>query len=254
MSLLRLILTTATLAVYSGSAFAQAASTGTVSKAELPALIKEAIMNNPEMIMQALEKLRMQKAEAAKKEAAELLSKNKGDVFNNPNIPAAGASAKDADVTVVEFFDYHCGYCKHFLPVLNKLIAQDKKVRILFMDFPILSEDSALAAKAALAVNKINKSKYFEYHQALMNEKGAYKEERLVEIAKGMGIKADDLKKAMDSAEVAKQLKDTRELAGKLNITGTPAIIVGDIIIPGAMQYEELKLEINKQREAASEK
>lgn len=252
MSLFRLAIATVSLIGATASAFA--AEGTAITKEQLPALVKEIIMNDPGIVMEAAKKFREQEQAQAKKKAAEVLTNFKGELYANPLIPAAGASIKDADVTIIEFFDYHCGYCKHFLPELNKLIAEDKKVRILLMDFPILSEDSAMAARAAVAVNMLDKTKYFPYHQALMNEKGAFKEERLLEIAKNMGIKPDALKKAMASEEVEGHIAQVRDLAGKLNITGTPGIIIGDTIIPGAMEYEDLKKEVKLAREAAKEK
>jgi len=238
MSLIRFLAITVSSIAVSSSAFAQAAP---LTKADIPALVKEALMNEPEIVMQALEKLRAQKAEQARKTSSEALAKSKNDIYANPNIPAYGASVKDADVTIVEFFDYHCGYCKRFLPELVKIVAEDKKLRVLFVDLPILSEDSKTAARAAIAVHRIQKDKYFDFHSVLMTENGKFDEPRLLEIAKKVGVNADKLKAEMAKPEVAAIIDSHHQLAGKLGISGTPALILGNDVVPGAMSSDEIK-------------
>lgn len=251
MSSLRYLATAVSMIVFSNAVLAAEPA---LTKADIPALVKEALMNDPEMIMQALEKLRAEKAEKQKKDSVEALSKSKADLFANKDLPATGASMKDAEVTIAEFFDYHCGYCKHFLPEVSKALENDKKLRVVFIDLPILSEDSAVAARAAIAVNRLDKNKYFEFHAALMKESGKFDEARILEIAKKVGVKGD-LKAEMGKPEVTAQLDKNRALAAKLNITGTPGIVVGNNIIPGALSYDELKGQIEiARREAKDEK
>lgn len=237
MSFSRLVAATVSFIAISYAAAAQ--TPATVTKSELPALIKEAIMNDPDMIMQALEKLRKQKEEQAKKDAEDALIKNSDTIYKNPDFPSVGA--ENADVTIVEFFDYHCGYCKHFLPELAKLLEADKKIRVVFVELPILSEDSVTAARAALAVNRLNKAKYFDFHRALMKETGKFEEAKLLSIAKKLGIDSAALKAEMAKPEITAILDSTRDLAQKLQITGTPGIIVGKQVIPGAVSYDEMK-------------
>ncbi|MDX2073666.1 MAG: DsbA family protein [Alphaproteobacteria bacterium] len=250
MHFIRSFALTTSLVALSSAAFAQASAP--VTKADIPALVKEAIMNDPEMIMQALEKLRAQKAEEAKKEAQAALEKNKAAIFNNPDLPASGASAKDADLTIAEFFDYHCGYCKHFVPELVKVMDGDKKLRVVFIDLPILSEDSATAARAAIAVNRIDKTKYFAFHTALMKETGKFDEAKLIEVVKKLGIKESALKTEMAKPEVTAILDKNRELAKDLGVNGTPGIIIGSEVIPGALSSDELKKYIATARQIQS--
>jgi len=245
MSFTRLVLVTVSIAALSSSAFAAEKA---LTKSDVQDIVKETILDNPEMIMQALEKMRAKKMEEQKKTAKEGLTTYKADIYDDKNVPTAGASEKDADVVLVEFFDYHCGYCKKFLPEVSKLISEDKKVRVRFIDFPILSEDSALAAKAAIAVNRINKAKYFEYHSVLMNTAGKFDEKALMDMAEKIGIKPEKLKAEMEKPEVQEQLDKNRKLAGNLGISGTPGIIVGDSVVPGALGYEELKKLVEKAR------
>lgn len=250
MKLIRFLATTVSIAAVSSAAIAADSPQMSmpVSKSDVEAIVKQTIIDNPEIIMQALEKLRAQKMEQSKKSAKEGLTTYKTEIFEDKDVPAAGASEKDADVVLVEFFDYHCGYCKHFLPEITKLIAEDKKVRVRFMDFPILSEDSVTAAKAAIAVNRLDKSKYFEFHSALMKESGKFDEAKIMEIAKKLGIKTDKLKAEMDKDDVSDRIEKNRTLAKNLGITGTPGIVVGSEVVPGAIQLEELKKLVAKAR------
>lgn len=245
-------LATALLTLACGSAAFAAEKEVPLTKSDIPALVKQALMDDPEMIMQALEKLRSKKAEEQRRSSTEALEKNKDELFSNKDLPSTGASAKNAEVTIVEFFDYHCGYCKHFLPTITQAVEKDKTVRVVFVDLPILSEDSALAARAAIAVNRLNKDKYFAFHTALMKESGKFDEAKLLEVAKTVGVKGD-LKAEMAKPEVTAQLDKNRALAAKLNISGTPGIVLGNTIIPGALSYDELKGQIEIARKANKE-
>lgn len=211
-----------------------------VTKQELPALVKEAIMKNPEMIMDAVKVLKEKQATEAKAKAEEALVKNKDALFGNANDPSFG-DAKTADVTVVEFFDYHCGYCRHLLPDLTKLVKEDGKVRVIFKELPILSDDSRAAARAALAVNAIAKDKYFDYHTALMKHEGKYEEKSLLDIAKKLGVDTAKLKTEMAKPEYTAALEKNSMLAEELGVRGTPALVIGNQISPGTLPYDELK-------------
>jgi protein-disulfide isomerase len=221
-------------------AAAPANNANLVTKQELPGLIKDTLMRDPEMIMDAVKILKDKQAAEAKKKAEDALVKNKDTLLNDENSPVIG-DAKTADLTIVEFFDYHCGYCRHLLPDLTKLYKEDGKFRIVFKEFPILSDDSAVAARAALAVNRIAKDKYFDFHTTLMKFDGKYEEKSLLELAKKLGINGDKLKAEMAKPEIAAELDKNRALAEELGIHGTPALIIGDELSPGAMPYDDLK-------------
>jgi protein-disulfide isomerase len=227
-------------AVVAAPATAPAATAGFVTKQELPALIKDAILKNPEVIMDAVKLLKEKQAAEAKKKTEEALAKNKDALFNDTASGSLG-DPKSADITMVEFFDYHCGYCRHLLPDLAKLVKDDGKLRVIFKEFPILSEDSKSAAKAALAVNAIAKDKYFDYHTALMKHEGKYEEKDLLDMAKKLGIDTAKLKAEMAKPEINTILDKNAALAEELGIRGTPALVVGDQLAPGAMPYDDMK-------------
>ncbi|MEI7669262.1 MAG: DsbA family protein, partial [Pseudomonadota bacterium] len=144
--------------------------------------------------------------------------------------------------------NYHCGYCKKFFQEVSQLIAEDKNVKIVFREFPILSEDSRLASKAALAVNSIDKNKYLAFHTALMNFRGEFTIESLISQAKELGIDEATFKKAFENPEIDKQIESNRELAKSLDISGTPAIIIDNEIAPGAIPYSQLKEKVENSR------
>ena len=223
-----------------------------VTKEELPKLVIEALMNDPKMIKDAVEKLQDQEEVEMKKQAQDAIAKNKSQLFSDPNSPTIGA--KDADVTVVEFFDYHCGYCKKILPEILQLMEKDKKVRVVFKEFPILSEDSNTAGRYALAVNRIAKDKYLDFHKALFAMKGAFDEKGILAEAKKLGIDEGKLKAEMLKADIDTELDNNRKLASEIGIRGTPAIIIGSELVPGAASYSQLQKMVDAARSAGKGK
>lgn len=218
-----------------------------VTRQELPALVKEVLMNDPDIIMQAVQKLRDKKAAEAKQKTAEAIVKYQAELTSEDS-PSVGDS-KTADVTIVEFFDYHCGYCRHMLPDITKLLNEDKKVRFVFREFPILSEDSVAAARAALAVNRLDKTKYFDFHSAMMKQEGKFDDKAFAAIAKKIGISADKLKAEMAKPEITAILDKNREIGEAIGVSGTPALVIGSEFTPGAMSYDDMKKAVAAARE-----
>lgn len=241
-----------TVTVTSVAPTAPKATDKPITREELPALVKQILLDDPEIIMEVAQKMQEKQLADSQKQAKDALKKYHDDLFNNPDAPRLG-DAKKADVTLVEFFDYHCGYCKRLLPTLVKLTEEDKKLSVVFKEFPILSEDSVLASRAALAANRIAKDKYFDFHSALMKHNGKYDEKTLMEIAKKVGINADKLKKEMDKPDVTVILDKNRELGEALGVRGTPAMVIGDTLLPGALPYEDIKSAIENARKGTAD-
>lgn len=251
MSYSRFFATLLTTCVLSTAAFAnQPASTkdgsAPVTRAELPALIKEALLNDPSILMEVVEKMQAEQANELSKKAKEGIIKYKDQIFNDPNTPSVGPA--DADVSVVEFFDYHCGYCKQALGSIIKLLESDKKVRVVFKEFPILSEDSRYGAKAALAVHRIAKDKYFDFHKAMYTVKGKINEAFVLAEAAKLGIDANKLKAEIANPEIEKIIDADKDLGMKLGVQGTPAIIIGEKLFPGAVPLEVMQKAIAELR------
>lgn len=211
-----------------------------VTHAEFSAMLREALMKDPDMIIEAVKGAQTKQRAQVEQEIKKGIEKHADDLYKDTTSPSVG-DAKKADITLVEFFDYHCGYCKRMFPEMAQLVQEDPKVRIVFREFPILSEDSVTASRAALAVNKLYPGKYFAFHTALMDTTGAFNDQTLEAIAKKQNLSWDKIKKEMDSPEIKALLDANHALAEDLGIRGTPAVLVGTQFIPGAIPLEQLK-------------
>ena len=175
------------------------------------------------------------------------ISKNADAIFRSPVTPVAGNP--NGDVSVVEFFDYNCPYCRRSLPAVLKLINEDGKVRLVLKDLPILSDDSVAAAKLALAANK--QGKYFEMHQKLFSESGRANKDKALRIAKELGLDIAQLQKDAENPDIKKALNENKELAVKLDLEGTPMFLIGDRVIGGAPDdlFDQLKAKVAEVRQ-----
>jgi protein-disulfide isomerase len=202
---------------------------------ELKRFIRDYLVNNPEVLKEAALALHAKEeaAQAEKRTVAlgrkELLESPEGTVIGNPK----------GDVTVVEFFDYNCGYCKAFFPTLMDTLKSDSNIRVVLKEFPILATSSITAAKAAMAAAKQNK--YAEMHTALISHKGALNEETIMSLAKGVGLDTTRLQADMKAPELDAVIKQNEDLADALQITGTPALIIGKTVVAGAIGKDKLK-------------
>ncbi len=220
-----------------------------VTRAQFPALLRETLLNDPTILMEVVEKMQSAQEDELAKKAKEGIEKHRGDLFSDQATPTVGPA--DADVTMVEFFDYHCGYCKQALASISKLIDSDKKLKVAFKEFPILSEDSKYAAKAAIAVYRIAKDKYFDFHKAMFAVSGAINEDVVVREATKLGIDVEKLKTEIKNPEIDKHLSKNKELGNDLGIRGTPAILIGDTLYPGAIPYETMQKAIADLRDSS---
>lgn len=225
---------------------AEAPATTALGKTEIESIVKDYIMNNPEVILSAVESYQ-KKSMGARQSAA--LKDNHDMIYKDESSPFIGD--KDGDVTIVEFFDYNCGYCKKALPELRKVIESDKKVKIIFKDFPILGPTSETSAKWALAAHK--QGKYFDYHAKMMEHKGAVDDALLEKIAGEVGMDVSKAKADIQGTEILIQIEKNRSLASELGLTGTPAFLVGDKVVPGMIGADQLKAMIADQRKGAAE-
>ena len=202
-------------------------------------LIKDFLVSNPEVLVEAQTAL---EAKLEKEQAEKLktfVSENAKEIYRNADSPVAGDP--NGDITVVEFFDYNCGYCKRGLPEVQKLIQADKKVRFVFKELPILSKGSEETARAALAAKR--QGKYWEFHQAMLSAKGQANEASSLKAAEALGLDVTKLKADMASDGVKTELDAMKALAKKMGINGTPHFLVGDKSIPGAPEDLHNQLE-----------
>ena len=213
-------------------------------------LVKEYILANPEIILEAVQTLRRKQEEAQKKSAEEALKMRRAELQGADDLPVAG-NAK-GDVTIVEFMDYRCGYCKGVKPVLDEVLRADGKIRLVLKEFPILGPASRTASMAAIAANK--QGKYLALHNALMAYPNNLTDEVIFALARQVGLDVAKLKDDMKSPEVQALIEKTHKLATDLGINGTPGFIIGDQIIPGAISADEIKKKISEARTACAQR
>ena len=242
------ILSTAALVAligFSASAQAQDAAFTPAQKKEIEAMFQDYLMNNGKVIMDSVEQFRQKSEEEKTKVFDEKIKASHDKIYNDPTSPVAG-NAK-GDVTLVEFFDYNCGYCKMAFKDLQTLIGEDKELKVVFKEIPILSEASHTAARYALAANM--QGKYWEFHQELMTS-GANSESSIELSAKKVDLDIEKLKKDADSSEIRSTLEKNLELSREIGITGTPGFVIGDQALRGHYGLDALRKTISDTRAA----
>jgi len=177
-------------------------------------------------------------ADAVKKNASALFSSAHQVTLGNPN----------GDVTMVEFFDYNCGFCKGALPAMLTLLDDDHKLKVVLKEFPILGPGSVDAAHVAVAVRMQDSKKYLAFHRQLLGDSGPATKEKALAAAQAAGLDLTRLQKDMDSDEVRATIEEDAELARALGINGTPGYIIGNAIVPGAVGVAALKDQIANAR------
>ena len=215
-------------------------ASGTMSPEQVQAIEKivhDYLLRNPQVILDAVEQLEQKRNDEAQAAAKTALSQHRDDVLHDPTSPVAGNP--NGDVTIVEFFDYRCPYCKQMEPALEQLRKEDRKLRFVYKEFPILGPDSVVASHAALAARKQNK--YLPLHDALMTARGHLDEATILQIAGDAGLDVKRLKTDMNSPDIEGVISKNMQLAHVLNINGTPGFIVGDQLVPGAVDLDTLK-------------
>ena len=221
------------------------------SPAADPALeqkIHDYILAHPEVIAESLQKYQQQQEATKQQVQAQAVKDLQAQLVSNPASPVLGNP--NGDVTVVEFLDYRCPYCKAMHQPITDMIAGDGNVRVVVKEFPILGDDSVFAARAALAAGK--QGKYAEMHAALMTFKGKLSAKDVEAVALEIGLDTTKLKQDMAATEVDQEFQQNYDLAEKMGINGTPAFVIGDTLIPGAIKLEDLKTHIATAREKAS--
>ena len=207
-----------------------------INEKQIKNIIEKYILENPEIIIESLEKFTANQKEKEEESIVNILN-NFYDNKVYESFPRVGN--KDSKLIIIEFVDYNCGYCKKTLPTIAKLIKNFDNVQIVFVDYPILSESSEIAARASLAAKEQNA--YFEYHTILLNNKNSINEANLYRIAKELSLDIEKFKKDMSSEKIKNNVIKNVKFANSLKIRGTPTFIIGKQILPGAYEYKKLK-------------
>jgi protein-disulfide isomerase len=211
-------------------------------------VMKDYLMTNPQFLQDVITELDKKQKEASAEKARTNIKANNATIFNSPHEVVLGNP--NGNVTMVEFFDYNCGYCKHALPDMMKLLQSDPNLRFVLKEFPVLGEGSVEAAHVAVAARMQDPTgaKYIEFHQKLLGGRGAADKVRALAVAKEVGFDMGRLMKDMDSDEVKTTIAENLKLADTLGVDGTPSYVVGDELVVGAVGYDELEKKINALR------
>ena len=206
----------------------------------IEAIVKDVLVKNPDLLQEAIAEGERRQQETQKLAQAAALKEAHDPLVNAAHNVVGGNP--NGDVTVVEFFDYNCGYCRKALGDVQALIKDDPKLRIVLKDFPVLGADSLEASKVAMAAKlQLKADKMFDFHTKLLESKGRVTAERAIAVAKEFGADVEKLKKDAQGPEVKAALAENVGLGDKLGLSGTPAFIIGDEILPGAVGVEPMK-------------
>jgi len=244
----RIALAAAVLLALAGAAPAVAESFSADQREEIGKIVKDYLLTHPEVmqdVMAELEK-RQQAAETEKHRSA--IVENKATLFSSPHQVVLGNP--QGSVTMVEFFDYNCGYCKRAMSDMLDLIKNDSNLKFVLKEFPVLGEGSVDAARVAVAARMQDSSgkKYIEFHQKLLGGRGGADKMRALAVAKEVGFDMPRLERDMGSDEVKKTIDENMKLAEALGVNGTPSYVVGQEVVVGAVGLDALREKLSAER------
>ena len=211
-------------------------------RAAIEGIIRNHLIANPEIIRDAINELQRKEDEIARRAQVAAIADNGDLIFSSERQVVVGNP--EGDVTLVEFFDYNCAYCKRALDDTRRLVANDPNLRIVLKEFPILGEGSVEAARVGVAVLMTAPDKYMAFHDALLSVNGQVNGARALAVAEDIGLDADALSAELSSPEVEATLTESYQLAGALNLTGTPSYVTKREVIVGAVGYDTLKSKV----------
>jgi protein-disulfide isomerase len=216
-------------------------------KAAVDQAIHDYLMNHPDVLMDALKSAQQKSDAQAAAQSQRMIVERRKDLLEDSDDLVEGNPK--GDVTIVEFFDYRCPYCKQVEPSLDALLKEDPKLRIVYKEFPVLGEASTFATHVALAARQ--QGKYAAFHRAMMATKGDIGDEVVLKVAASVGLDVDRIKTDMAAPAIDRIIDTNFALADALDIEGTPAIIVGDKLIPGATDIDTLRKDIAAARKGS---
>ena len=223
-----------------------AAEMSKTEQANIEKIVHQYLVSHPEILIEMSNALRTKQETQQADTDKNLLQQHANQIFKQVDDPVTGNP--QGTLTVVEFVDYNCGYCKRSAPLIQELLKKDKEIRYIYKEFPILSDTSVYASKAALAVNALYPEKYEAFHNALMAYPDALKSnDDVMNIAKKQGLDWSKIVAKINDPAIDKKIATNHAIAQTLNITGTPAFIIGDQLLRGAPQSLEMLEESIKQ-------
>jgi protein-disulfide isomerase len=218
--------------------------TAPISQDALGEAIRTYLLENPDVMAEVFENTQKYLIAEDEKRQSEMLKKNSDALYNDERDFSIGSP--DAPITIVEFFDYNCGYCKRAFPDIMKLTQKNPDVRVVFKEFPILGPASEQAARVALASK--GDGKYFAIHQGLLNARGSVSGAALSSLIEKHGLNADEIVTRGKNKDIDAHIKDVRNLAQSLGVSGTPAFIINNQLFSGALSSDDMQSLIDEIR------
>ncbi len=202
--------------------------------------IRNYLLENPEVIMEAVDVLEQRQAAAQAQGDSDLVRANAEDIFNDGHSWVGGNP--DGDITLVEFMDYRCGFCRRAFAEVESLLESDGNIRFIVKEFPILGEESMLAARFAISTQQVHGPEaYKAVHDTLMAFSGSITEDSLSRVAEGLDLDPDPILVGMDSAEVNAIISENHQLARRLSISGTPSFVMANHMLRGFLPAEDMQ-------------
>jgi protein-disulfide isomerase len=224
------------------------ASLSDAERAEFNTLVRNYLMTDPAVIRDAINELQRKDEEVARAQQVAAISTDSDRIFNSSRQVVLGNP--EGDVTLVEFFDYNCGFCKRAYGDMKQLMEDDPNLRIVLKEFPVLGEGSVAAAQIAVAVHMTAPEKYGAFHDLLITEQGQVNGEKAIAAAEEIGLDGEALRSMMKDEEIEASLAEVYEIAGELNLTGTPSYVTSQEVVVGAVGLDSLKEKIGEARAA----
>jgi protein-disulfide isomerase len=212
--------------------------------------VRDYLLAHPEVVEEAMAALdKKREAETLAKQASAIETQGER-IFNSEHQAVLGNP--DGAITLVEFFDYNCGYCKRAEPDMTALIEANPDLRVVLKEFPILAQGSVEAARISVAVKDLAPASYLEFHRQLLLSPGAADGRKALSIATSMGLDSKALLAAANTPEVTENLAEAQQLASELGISGTPSYIIANAVVPGARGYDALQGMVNSVRKCGA--
>ena len=225
---------------------APAASTGDLPVEAIRQIIRDYLIEHPEVLIEAQQALQAKRDAEQVEKSQQAIQRLRDDIFSDPEAPVAGNP--DGAIALVEFFDYRCGYCRRVKPTLEALLAENDDIRLVYKEFPILGPESTTAARAALASRA--QGLYEPFHWALLESEGSFDLDHILAVARSVGLDDERLARDMEEPALDTLIERNAVLANALGVRGTLAFVIGDRMIRGALPLEQFRAAIADARQA----
>jgi protein-disulfide isomerase len=219
-------------------------------KAEIEKIVRDYILANPEIIDEAGQALQKKRDEQLAAQQSKTIEDKAATIFNSKNQMVLGNP--DGPITLVEFFDYNCTYCRRAVSDMTALLQANPDLKMVMKEFPILAEGSVEAARISVAVKELAPDKYLDFHRELFSRPGQASATKALEVASDLGLDTDALKAAANQADVTAGLQEVHQLATDLGISGTPSYVIGKEIVPGAIGFDGLQAMVSSLRQCGA--